>query len=41
VRVACGEVPLFEAELGKRDNRLAIRITRELPRGRAAQEAAA
>jgi flagellar motor switch protein FliM len=41
VRVACGEVPLFEAELGRRDNRLAIRITRELPRGRAAQEAAA
>jgi flagellar motor switch protein FliM len=41
VRVACGEVPLFEGELGRRDNRLAVRITRELPRGRAAQEAAA
>lgn len=38
--VACGQVPLFEAELGRRDNRLAVRIIRELPRGRAAQEAA-
>ena len=38
--VACGQVPLFEAELGRRDSQLAVRITRELPRGRAAQEAA-
>jgi flagellar motor switch protein FliM len=40
VRVVCGDVPLFEAELGRRDTRLAIRLTRELMRNRQAQEAA-
>jgi flagellar motor switch protein FliM len=39
LRVACGQVALFEAELGRRQNQLAVRIVRELPRGRAAQGA--
>ena len=30
VMLRCGEVPLFEAELGRRENRLAVRIGREL-----------
>ena len=30
VRLRCGEVALFEAELGQKENRLAVRITREL-----------
>jgi flagellar motor switch protein FliM len=30
VRLRCGEVPLFEGELGRRENRLAVRIGREL-----------
>ena len=30
VTLRCGEVPLFEAELGRRENRLAVRIAREL-----------
>ncbi len=29
VRLRCGEVPLFEAQLGRRENRLAVRIERE------------
>ena len=32
VMLRCGEVPLFEAELGRRENRLAVRIGRELRR---------
>jgi flagellar motor switch protein FliM len=32
VTLRCGEVPLFEAELGRRENRLAVRIGRELRR---------
>lgn len=35
VRLRCGDVPLFEAELGRRENRLAVRIERELTRVRA------
>ena len=30
VRLRCGDVPLFEGELGRRENRLAVRIEREL-----------
>ena len=30
VRLRCGDVPLFEGELGRRENRLAVRIGREL-----------
>jgi flagellar motor switch protein FliM len=30
VRLRCGDVPMFEAELGHRENRLAVRIMREL-----------
>jgi flagellar motor switch protein FliM len=30
VRLRCGEVALFEGELGRRENRLAVRIGREL-----------
>ncbi|GGG23069.1 flagellar motor switch protein FliM [Caldovatus sediminis] len=33
VRLACGPVGLFEAQLGRRENRLAVRIERALPRG--------
>jgi flagellar motor switch protein FliM len=32
VRLRCGDVPLFEAELGRRENRMAVRITGELRR---------
>jgi flagellar motor switch protein FliM len=32
VMLRCGEVPLFEAELGRRENRLAVRIAREMRR---------
>jgi len=32
VRLRCGEVDLFEAELGRREARIAVRIGRELPR---------
>lgn len=35
VRLRCGEVALFEAELGRRGNRLAVRIGAELTRVRA------
>jgi flagellar motor switch protein FliM len=41
VRLRCGEVGLFEAELGRRGNRLAVRIGRELARDRAPEEALA
>jgi flagellar motor switch protein FliM len=34
VMLRCGDVPLFEAELGRKDQRLAVRIAREIPRGR-------
>jgi flagellar motor switch protein FliM len=30
VRLRCGDIPLFDAELGRRENRLAVRILREL-----------
>ncbi|MFN7633450.1 MAG: flagellar motor switch protein FliM, partial [Acetobacteraceae bacterium] len=40
VRVCCGDVPLFEAELGRRDKRLAVRLTREVVRDSQGQEAA-
>ncbi|MBX6373466.1 MAG: flagellar motor switch protein FliM [Acetobacteraceae bacterium] len=33
VRLACGSVALFEAQLGRRESRLAVRIERALPRG--------
>jgi flagellar motor switch protein FliM len=32
VTLRCGDVPLFEADLGRRENRLAVRIARELRR---------
>ncbi|MBW8271244.1 flagellar motor switch protein FliM [Caldovatus aquaticus] len=32
VRLACGSVALFEAQLGRRESRLAVRIERALPR---------
>ena len=32
VRLRCGEVGLFECELGRREDRLAVRVERELPR---------
>ena len=32
VRLRCGEVAMFEGELGRRENRLAVRIDRELLR---------
>ena len=41
VRLRCGEVGLFEAQLGRRENRLAVRIERELARGRALAAATA
>jgi flagellar motor switch protein FliM len=45
VRLRCGDIPLFEAELGRRENRLAVRIEQELlravPRLPPAQEEAA
>ncbi len=34
VRLRCGEVSLFEAQLGRRENRLAVKIERELTRAR-------
>jgi flagellar motor switch protein FliM len=34
VRLRCGEVPLFEGELGRQEQRLAVRISRELERSR-------
>ena len=37
VRLRCGEVPLFEAELGRQEQRLAVRIAREFARGRRAE----
>jgi flagellar motor switch protein FliM len=40
VRVCCGDVPLFEAELGRREKRLAVRLTREVVRDSQGQEAA-
>ena len=33
IQVRCGTVPLFEARSGRRRNRVAVRIERELPRG--------
>ena len=32
VRLRCGDVPLFEGQLGRRENRLAVRVERELRR---------
>ncbi|MBB5693319.1 flagellar motor switch protein FliM [Muricoccus pecuniae] len=39
VRLRCGEVSLFEATLGRRENRLAVRIDHELKRAGAEEEA--
>jgi flagellar motor switch protein FliM len=36
VQLRCGTVPLFEARVGRRKNRVAVRIERELPRIQAA-----
>jgi len=33
IQVRCGTVPLFEARSGRRRNRMAVRIEREIPRG--------
>ncbi len=41
VRLRCGDTALFEGELGRRENRLAVRIGRELQRGLPLQEAMA
>jgi flagellar motor switch protein FliM len=32
VQLRCGATPLFEAKIGKRKNRMAVRIEREVPR---------
>jgi flagellar motor switch protein FliM len=32
VLVRCGAVPLFEARVGRRKNRIAVRIERDVPR---------
>jgi len=32
VRLRCGEVPLFEGEMGRKGQRLAVRIDREIDR---------
>ena len=34
VRLRCGDIPMFEAELGRQEQRLAVRISRALERGR-------
>jgi flagellar motor switch protein FliM len=34
VRMRCGDVPLFEGELGRQEQRLAVRIAREFSRAR-------
>jgi flagellar motor switch protein FliM len=39
VRLACGAVGLFEAQLGRRDDRLAVRIAREIAHGGGRAEA--
>ncbi len=41
VRLRCGEVALFEGELGRRENRLAVRVERELLRAEGDAEGAA
>jgi flagellar motor switch protein FliM len=33
VRLRCGDVPLFEGQVGRRNGRLAVRIEKSLPRG--------
>ena len=32
VLIRCGAVPLFEGRVGRRKNRIAVRIERDLPR---------
>ena len=32
MRLRCGDVPLFEGQLGRRENRLAVRVEHELRR---------
>jgi flagellar motor switch protein FliM len=32
VQLRCGSTPLFEAKVGRRNNRIAVRIEREAPR---------
>jgi flagellar motor switch protein FliM len=39
VQVRCGTVPLFEARSGRRRNRMAVRIERELPRAGQVEQA--
>jgi flagellar motor switch protein FliM len=39
VKLRCGEVKLFEAQLGRRENRLAVRIEQDMLRNRAQAEA--
>jgi flagellar motor switch protein FliM len=34
VRLRCGEIAMFEGELGRQDQRLAVRIAREFGRAR-------
>jgi flagellar motor switch protein FliM len=41
VQLRCGEIPLFEGELGRRESRLAVRIQRELREVQAALAGAA
>jgi flagellar motor switch protein FliM len=41
VQLRCGDVKLFEAQLGRRENRLAVRIEQDSPRARIAAEGVA
>jgi len=41
VQLRCGDVKLFEAQLGRRENRLAVRIEQDMLRNRASSEASA
>jgi len=36
VRLRCGDVPLFEGEMGRKGQRLAVRIDREVERRKGA-----
>jgi len=40
VQLRCGSVPMFEAKVGRRKNRMAVRIEREVPRDPAAERPA-
>jgi flagellar motor switch protein FliM len=39
VKLACGSVPLFEAMLGRRENKVAVRIDNEIGRVKEGSEA--